>query len=147
MTNPNVQKLAKDLTKQAPRLPTVRIGGLAQLARCVDKCRAALIDKNGEYHYDCPVDKMMFGFLGINGDQLKAQVQAGKTDEEMYKWIQTTTKKTEAEMKTWSDGFEKYIPDAKQDWFTAEAKRLGFDAKKTPLVKYLELDDKATFKA
>ena len=41
---------APDLTKQPPRSPRVRLGGYAILPRMLDKGRATLADKNGEYN-------------------------------------------------------------------------------------------------
>jgi hypothetical protein len=37
----------------------------------------------GEYHFDCPLDNMLFGFKGIKGDDFKAAVEKGASDEEM----------------------------------------------------------------
>ena len=47
---------APDLTQHPPRSPRVRLGGYVIFARCLDKCRATLAGKNGEYHFDCPLD-------------------------------------------------------------------------------------------
>ena len=73
----------RDLTKQAPHSPRERIGGFAIASRTVDKCRASLAGTLGEYHYDCPLDNVLFSFKGINGEQFKAAVRAAKTYEEI----------------------------------------------------------------
>ena len=39
-----------DLTQFPPRSPRVRLGGYVILPRCLDKCRASLAGKNGEFH-------------------------------------------------------------------------------------------------
>ena len=67
--NPPILNL--DLTKQAPHSPRERIAGFAIASRTVDKCRASIAGKLGEYHYDCPLDNMLFSFKGINGSQFK----------------------------------------------------------------------------
>jgi len=67
--------LAKDLTKEPPRSPRDRLGGYVILARTTDKCRALLGGHIGEYHYDCPLDNMLFGFKGVTGDDFKAKVR------------------------------------------------------------------------
>ena len=54
----NKEVKGKDLTKEAPRSPRVRIGGYAILARTYDKCRALLWGNIGEYHFDCPLDNI-----------------------------------------------------------------------------------------
>ena len=62
----NIQ--AKDLTKEAPRSPKTKVGGYVILGRTIDKCRALLWGNIGEYHFDCPLDNMLFGWKGIKGD-------------------------------------------------------------------------------
>jgi hypothetical protein len=37
----------------------------------LDKGRAAIAGKNGEYHYDCPLDQRILSFLGIEAEALK----------------------------------------------------------------------------
>ncbi len=57
MTTPII---VQDLTKQAPHSPRNRIAGFAIASRTVDKCRAESAGKLGEYHYDCPLDNVLF---------------------------------------------------------------------------------------
>ena len=45
-----------DLTQRPPRSFRVRLGNYVVLARMLDKGRATLAKKNGEYHYDCATD-------------------------------------------------------------------------------------------
>ena len=92
----------KDLTKEAPRSPKIRVGGYVILGRTLDKCRALLAGDIGEYHFDCPLDNMLFGWKGIEGDDFKAAVAKGSSDEEMVKWVNAHgTQKTEAEKEAW----------------------------------------------
>ena len=94
----------RDLSKQAPHSPRERSGGFAIASRAVDKCRAVLAGTPGEYHYDCPLDNMLFGFKGITGRQLKTAVQASKNYEERRRLAtgQRHGKNYPAEIKTWS---------------------------------------------
>ncbi len=62
----NTKVIGKDLTKEAPRSPRIRVGGYAILGRTIDKCRALVAGNIGEYHFDCPLDNMLFGFKGVN---------------------------------------------------------------------------------
>jgi hypothetical protein len=102
---------AKDLTKEAPRSPRVRIGGYALLARMADKGRATINGTVGEYHFDCPLDNMLFGFKGVKGAEVKPLLEAGKSDEEIAKWLDTHgTPKTPVEVKAWSDSVETINP-------------------------------------
>ncbi len=95
---------APDLTQRPPRSPRVRIGGYALLARCLDKGRATLIGKNGEYHFDCPLDQHILKFAGIKATDLKKQLALGKGDEEILQWINANskTKPTAWEITQWS---------------------------------------------
>jgi hypothetical protein len=52
----------KNLKKEPPRSPRIRVGGYAILGRTIDKCRALVAGNIGEYHFDCPLDNMLFGF-------------------------------------------------------------------------------------
>ena len=101
----------RDLTEQAPHSPRERIGGFGIAKRTVDKCRASLAGKLGEYHYDCPLDKTLFSFKGINGDQFKAAVRTAKSYEEIGSWLHANgIKKTPSEIKAWSDEVEADSP-------------------------------------
>ncbi|PYL34793.1 MAG: hypothetical protein DMF35_04000 [Verrucomicrobia bacterium] len=71
----NTKVIGKDLTKEAPRSPRIRVGGYAILGRTIDKCRALVAGNIGEYHFDCPLDNMLFGFKGVKGDDFKAQIE------------------------------------------------------------------------
>jgi hypothetical protein len=141
--------LAKDLTKEPPRSPRVRLGGYVILARTTDKCRAFLAGNIGEYHYDCPLDNMLFGFKGVTGDDFKAQVQAGASDTDLAAWIDSHgTPKTPAEIKEWSDGMEATYPynnPERREWFAEQTKKLGLDPATTSLFDWLEADDKASY--
>jgi hypothetical protein len=54
-----------DLTKQPPRSPRVRLGGYVILPRMLDKGRATVAGKHGEYRYACPLDGRFLEFAGI----------------------------------------------------------------------------------
>ena len=83
---------APDLTQRPPRSPRVRLGGYVILPRMLDKGRATIVGKNGEFHYNCPLDQHFVKFAGIDPKKLKAQLAAGKSDWEILKWIEKTAK-------------------------------------------------------
>ena len=85
--NEKVQLLAKDLTKEFPRSPREVLGGFVIAARALDKCRAVVAGTAGEYHFDCPLDRMFFDSTGIDSVAFKAEVEKGATDAEMSEWI------------------------------------------------------------
>ena len=140
-----------DLTKQAPHSPRERSGGFAIADRATDKCRASIAGTLGEYHYDCPLDNVLFSFKGINGGQFQAAVQDAKNYEDVGAWLQANgTKKTPAEIKAWSDEVEAgsmMKHPEKRAFFTEECKKLGLDPEKTSTFDWLEADDRASFKS
>ena len=103
---------APDLTKQAPRSPRVRLGGYAILPRMLDKGRATIAGKHGEYHYACPLDQRLLDFLGLDPEALKKQLAEGKGDGEILEWIQANAKnkRTDPEISAWSEFAERRVP-------------------------------------
>jgi hypothetical protein len=102
-----------DLTKQAPRSPRVRLGGYVILPRMLDKGRAVLSGKNGEYSYACPLDQRFLEFTGIDAKALKKELAAGKGDGDILKWISAhaKNKRTPPEIEAWSKWQELRSPD------------------------------------
>src|ERR671937_952919 len=97
----------KDLSKEFPRSPRIRVGGYAILGRTIDKCRALVAGNIGEYHFDCPLDNMLFGFKGIKGADFKAQIENGASDQQMAEWLdQSGERKTPEEIKRWGEEVE-----------------------------------------
>lgn len=139
----------RDLTKQAPHSPRDRVAGFAIASRTVDKCRAGLAGRLGEYHYDCPLDNQLFSFKGINGEQFKAAVRAAKTYEEIGSWLEANgTKRTPAEIKAWSDGVEagSMLNDPeKRPYFIENCTKLGLNPETSTTFDWLEEDDRASF--
>ena len=139
----------KDLTKEAPRSPRIRIGGYVILGRTIDKCRALVAGNIGDYHFDCPLDNMLFGFKGVTGADFKAQIENGASSQQMAEWLdQTGEQKTAEEIKRWSDETEAANPynnPERRDWFIEQTKPLGMDPAKTTLFDWLEADDKASY--
>ena len=105
-------KIAPDLTQRPPRSPRARLGGYAILPRMLDKGRATIEGKNGEYNYACPLDQRFVEFVGIDDEALKKQLTAGKGDGEILEWVQQTAKlkRTDAEIAAWSLHQEGRVP-------------------------------------
>ena len=70
-----------DLTRNFPRSPCEKVGGYMMLGRTIDKAHAILQELLGEYVYDCPLDKRLFGFRGISTNQLLELVENSENDE------------------------------------------------------------------
>ncbi len=108
-----------DLTLRPPRSTRTRLGGYVLLPRMLDKGRAELAGKNGEYHYNCPLDERILEFLGIDAEPLLAELAKGKGDGEILAWIvaHQRNKHTAAEIEAWSDEQSKRGPDADSQEF------------------------------
>jgi hypothetical protein len=137
-----------DLKREAPRSPRIRVGGYGILGRTIDKCRALVAGDIGEYHFDCPLDNMLFDFKGVKGDDFKEQIEQGASDQEMIEWLnQSGEKKTPAEIKRWSEKVEAsslYDDLEKHDYFVRETRKLGLDPEKTTTFDWLEIDDRVS---
>ncbi|SRR6266481_1690234 len=103
---------APDLTKGPPRSPRVRLGGYTILPRMLDKGRATITGKHGEYKYACPLDERFLDFVGIDPGALKKQLASGKGDGEILEWISKNAKhkRTDAEIEAWSCYAERRVP-------------------------------------
>ncbi len=142
---------APDLTQRPPRSPRVRLGGYVVLPRILDKGRAELAGKAGEFKYNNPADYHWFRFTGITAEALKAELATGKSDGEMLKWIEETApnKRAPWEIQQWSAYFNERGPDSDVETMEFFAKRLGEFNKDREDVKtwfdLLDLDDYVTF--
>ena len=66
-----------DLTTSYPRSVREKHLGIVQLGRTIDKGKAKLAGKLGEYNYDCPMDKHLFEWLGFSGEALLEAIKKG----------------------------------------------------------------------
>ncbi len=116
-----------DLTKHPPRSPRVRLGGYDILPRMLDKGRATLAGKNGEYKYACPLDQRFLEFVGLDPEALKAQLT--KSDGEVLSWIQANARHQRAphEIAAWSAWQEQRTPSdvESREFFNGIHKNIG----------------------
>src|SRR5438045_519692 len=81
------------------------LGGYVRMGRMMEKGRATIAGTAGEYHFDCPVDNMLFGFKGVKGADVRAVLASGASDAEVLAWFGSHgTAKSDAEVKAWADG-------------------------------------------
>jgi hypothetical protein len=98
-----------DLTQRPPRSFRVRLGNYVVLARMLDKGRATLADKNGDYIYIIPNRPALVKFLGFDPDALLKELATGKADGEILEWVQAHSKTPRSpwEIEAWSAFMEK----------------------------------------
>jgi hypothetical protein len=141
---------APDLTQRPPRSPRVRLGGYVILPRMLDKGRALIAGKNGEYNYACPTDQRFLDFAGINPDALKEQLAAGKSDSEVLQWIQKNAKhkRTESEIAVWSALSEQRVPSDPESREFFQGIHAKIAPQRTDIATWfdlLDLDDYVSF--
>lgn len=132
-----------DLTQQPPRSPRVRLGGYVILPRMLDKGRASLIGKNGEYKYACPLDQRFLEFVGVDPKALKKQLAAGKGDGEILNWINKHAKhkRTAPEIEAWSLWQERRAPDNAESREYFNELHKGAAAHRTDIASWFDLLD------
>jgi hypothetical protein len=142
---------APDLTQRPPRSPRSRLGGYALLPRMLDKGRATIAGKNGEYNYNCPLDQHLVDFLGFDAEALREQLAAGKGDGEILEWLVANAQQQRKpwEIEQWSDYMQRRGPDSDAETLTMFTERVGSFSKTREDIKtwgdLLDLDDYVTF--
>jgi len=140
-----------DLTQRPPRGFRVRLGGYVILARMLDKGRAALAKKNGEYNYNSGTDQHLVRFLGFDPEALLKELATGRGDGEILAWVQENAKTPRApwEIEAWAAYFEKRGPDSDTETLEGFAEYVGQHSKTREDIKTwfdaIELDDYVSF--
>jgi hypothetical protein len=118
------------------------MGGYSILPRTIDKGRAVLNGTVGAYEYNCGLDKMLFGFKGLDHEGLKRFLATGASDEEVLDWVNSHgTPKTSAEI----EEFRPYDDPDLRELFKETYSSLGLDPKTSTVADYLETDDRVSF--
>ena len=144
-----MNKLTKDLTKRTPTSPRHRTGGYVILSRMADKARADIAGRIGDYHTDCPLDHKLLDWKRVEYSGVRKALEAGATDEEIVAYLNSHgTPKTAEEIRTWSDGMDKWSMHGESesgDYFDGECRKLGLDPAKASTFDWLEADDRVAF--
>ena len=150
--NTNIVNGTPDLTQRPPRSPRVRLGGFVLLPRILDKGRAALAGKLGEYHYGGKgMDRHFFNFVGLDHEALKKELAKGGGDGELLAWVQANAKlqRQPWEIAAWSEYHLRRAPDSDAETLAdfAEAVKKFNPAREdiNTWFDLLDLDDHCTF--
>jgi len=117
----------------------------------LDKGRATAVGKQGEFHYNCPLDQHLLIFLGLDADALLTEIKTGKGDGELLEWVLANAKQQRSpwEIEPWSAYQDKRSPDSDSETLLFFAEKVGAFSKTRTDVKawfeLLDLDDHATF--
>jgi hypothetical protein len=87
-----------------PRSPKVLLGGIAHLARFIDKIRMRNAGLIQDYNYiTTGFDKHLIEFLRIDPHAFEQRVLAGGSDDDFLVWIKTNCRNpTEEEIEQWN---------------------------------------------
>ena len=110
-----------DLIQRPPRSPRVRLGGYVLLPRILDKGRASLAGKLGEYHYGGKgMDRHFFNFVGLDHEALTKEISKGGGDGEVLAWVQANAKHQRQpwEIAAWSEYHLHRTPDSDHETLT-----------------------------
>jgi hypothetical protein len=136
-----------DLTKSYPTSVKTKLHGLVQIARTIDKGKAFAAGTVGEYHYDCPMDKAVFSFLGMEADGLLNVIKTAKSDADISDYVaKFVHKKSPAEIEAWNAEWLSHRPDPGSDgekYFLGLRDEVAPDRKDvTTWADLLDLDEK-----
>ena len=143
---------APDLTQHPPRSPRLKLGGYVLLPRILDKGRAAVAGKLGEYRYSGKgMDRHFFNFVGLDAGALQQELAQGGSDWEVLAWVQANAKHSREpwEIAAWSDYHLHRLPDSDAETlpeFVEKVKK--FSATREDIHTWfdlLDLDDYGTF--
>lgn len=136
-----------DLTKEFPRSVHEKLFGVVQLPRTIDKGKALAHGNIGEYHYDCPMDKAVFSFLGIDQAQLLDVIKNAKSDDEIEAYLKPfVAKKSTQEIEAWNKDWVANEPEGElPEYFFELRNQVAPDRKDVRnWPDLLDLDEKRT---
>src|SRR5258708_19548395 len=91
-----------DLTQRPPRSPRITLGGYVILPRMLDKGRAQLAGKVGDYEFNCGLDQRFVRFAGLNAEDILHLLKEGKSDSEVLAWVRKNGNRSDFEIASWS---------------------------------------------
>jgi hypothetical protein len=102
-----------DLTKEFPRSPNDMLAGIVSLPRMIDKTQADAEGTLGEYDVDCPHDKPVLAFLGVDFATFAAKLKELKYDTKAVEaWAKPLVEgHSPAEIKAFNDSRRAWAPD------------------------------------
>jgi predicted dinucleotide-binding enzyme len=140
-----------DLSQRPPCSPKRRLLGVAGLPRLLEKARAALNGKLGDYRYgnESAMDQRLLAFLGLEADALLAAVERNPAPLQVADWIERHgRRRTHAETRQWTRDFltllAKADPD-RQSYIHSVLAATGLPPSTTTTCDWLEFDDHVSF--
>ena len=95
-----------DLNRRPPRSPyDTDVYGMVQLARLIDKGRAANSNTLGAYFYgeDSGIDRATLSFLGVSAAEFAEKLETLSTDAEIEAWLKADHPKSDADIDAYNE--------------------------------------------
>ncbi|MCY3802563.1 MAG: DUF5069 domain-containing protein [Chloroflexi bacterium] len=106
-----------DLTKDVPRSPYERLGGIVFLPRAIDKGRADLQGKLGDYLSRTGFSEVLLDFLGLSVDGFLDALRERETDEQVLEWVSSNmTARSADEIEEFNRAFIDRTPQNEEEW-------------------------------
>lgn len=139
-----------DLTKEFPRSPFDRLGGIDHLKRIIDKARAKNAGTLGEYTYNCPLDIFCLTFLGIDHEDFAKIVASSSADDEILAAVldRSPNARDPDKISAFNLSYEALSPDTPEKWQYFISIRDAIDPSRTDIrtwTKLIDLEEKRTF--
>ena len=138
-----------DLTREVPRSPCEKLGGIVFLPRSIDKGRADLAGTLGEYVARTGRSERLFDFLGVSADDFIDALRDRPTDAGVWAWVsERMTPRTPEEIENFNRRMWAAKPeDADDRWTWTEFREFLADcgqAHRTDVTRHfdrLDLDE------
>jgi hypothetical protein len=140
-----------DLTRRSPRSPyDTSVGGIAGLARMIDKGRAYLGGTLSDYWYgeDSGVDRFVLKFLGMSAEAFTDALGICKTDGEVVSWLGEKADLTETKIQQYNDDAFNLGPSSEDSMVWLRGVIATLDSSRTDIDTYfglMQLSDKVSF--
>ena len=106
-----------DLTKDVPRSPYERLGGIVFLPRAIDKGRADLDGMLGDYLSRTGFSEVLLDFLGLSVDGFLDALRERETDEQVLEWVSANmTARSASEIEEFNRAFIDRTPQNDEEW-------------------------------
>ena len=140
-----------DLNRRPPRSPfDTGVGGLAGLARMIDKARAVRFDTLGAYWFgdESGIDRAVLGCLGLTQDEFLTGLDNGETDEAVAAWLGGRLDKPEEEIDAFNRELQNRGPSSEGQWIFLRNAVAHLDSSRTDIQSFTALtllDDQIYF--
>jgi len=119
-----------------------KLAGYVHLARMIDKCRAVLAGREGEYIYPCPMDERLLEFSRITSDQFTAAVKVNTTDEGVLAWFaKKATAHQPDELEEWNQQLLARGPSSPESAVKFKKYLDAIDPSRTDITTWSDLQD------